>query len=83
MLFGPQEMCRWARDAVELLYAACATIEQAGAPDWSRTNNSDNPQLRPIRNVGERSSNEAGKERLWNCLECYRYTTAECSAGRI
>ena len=36
----------------------------------------DNPQLRPIEN------HERTRERLWNCPECYRYTTAECSVER-
>ena len=82
MFFGPQEMCRWARDAVELPRVRCggfSTIELGRHLEPAigvEPITCDNPQLRPI------ESNERARRRLWNCPECYRYTTAECSAER-
>ena len=72
----------WARDAVELprtceQCGGCSTIELGRHLEPAigvEPITCDNPQLRPI------ESNERARERLWNCPECYRYTTAECSA---
>jgi hypothetical protein len=68
MLFGPQEMERWTRDAVELTrkrMRGCSTIElgrhiepATGVEPITR----DNPQLRPIKVLA--NVRNASKERF-------------------